>query len=143
MEKQRNVKVISIIALLIALAGVTIAFAAVSKSLTINGTTNMDTAVWDIHFDNLSEPQVKGTGNVVTPPIFTGTELKGYSVELSHFEDSVTYTFDIVNAGDVNAKLSSFIKNNPVFTGTGDYSDQDANIVKSNLTYELTYLDVY
>ena len=38
MEKERKIKVLSIVALIVAVLGLTVAFAALSQTLTINGT---------------------------------------------------------------------------------------------------------
>ena len=40
MEKERKIKILSIIALIIAVLGLTVAFAALSETLTINGTAS-------------------------------------------------------------------------------------------------------
>ena len=54
MEKQRKIKVMSVVALIVAVLGLTVAFAALSQTLTINGTANVDAASWDIHFETIS-----------------------------------------------------------------------------------------
>ena len=53
MEKTRQIKIISLCALLVAVLGLTVAFAALSQTLTINGSATVNTASWDIHFKNL------------------------------------------------------------------------------------------
>lgn len=62
MEKTRKIKIISLCALLVAVLGLTVAFASLSQTLTINGSANMDAASWDIHFEKTSgkETEVKG-----------------------------------------------------------------------------------
>ena len=52
MEKERKIKVLSVAALLVAVLGLTVAFAALSQTLTINGSATVNTASWDIHFKN-------------------------------------------------------------------------------------------
>ena len=49
MEKQRKIKIISVAALIVAVLGLTVAFAALSQTLTINGAANVNTATWDVH----------------------------------------------------------------------------------------------
>ena len=63
MEKQRGIRTLSIVALFVAVIGLSVAFAAMSRTLQINGTATMDTAKWDIHFKDLT-PVVK-TGAAV------------------------------------------------------------------------------
>ena len=48
MEKERGAKLIAVIALLVAVAGLTIGYAAYSSTLTINGTATVDPADWNV-----------------------------------------------------------------------------------------------
>ena len=61
MEKERRTKALVVVVLLIVVAGLTIAFAALSTTLNINGTAYLDAAKWGIKFENLSEPVKVGT----------------------------------------------------------------------------------
>ena len=55
MEKQRKIKVLAVAALIITILGLTVAFAALSQTLTINGAATLDAAKWGIKFENLSD----------------------------------------------------------------------------------------
>ena len=55
MEKQRRLKVIILSTLIIGILTLTIAFSALSRTLNIGGVGKMDTATWDVHFENLSD----------------------------------------------------------------------------------------
>ena len=109
MEKERKVRVLSIAALLVAVLGLTVAFAALSQTLTINGSAAVNTATWDIHFEKTSgtETEVKGAATF-TEPTLSGTTIENFSVTLTKPGDSVTYYFDIVNKGTVDAVVSSY-----------------------------------
>ena len=48
MEKERRVKALAIVVLVIAVLGLTIAFAALSQTLTINGSAKLDASKWGI-----------------------------------------------------------------------------------------------
>ncbi len=110
-EKERKVKALSLVALIIAVLGLTLAFAALSQTLTINGTASVNAAEWDIHFENLSEPTITGSAIVNNVPTFTGTEITDFDVSLTKPGDSVTYEFDIVNNGTIDAKLDELVMN--------------------------------
>ena len=56
MEKERSVKLLIISILFMLIAGLTVAFAALSTTLNINGTAYLDAAKWGIRFENLSSP---------------------------------------------------------------------------------------
>ena len=53
MEKERRTKVLLLSALVVVVATLSIAFAAMSRTLSINGIGKMDTASWSVYFDNL------------------------------------------------------------------------------------------
>ena len=113
MEKERRTKALVVVVLLIVVAGLTVAFAALSTTLNINGTAYLDAAKWGIKFQNLSEPEKIGTATV------TGTakieesksaEITGINVGLSTPGDKVVYTVDLVNEGTINAKIDKIEK---------------------------------
>ena len=109
MEKTRQIKIISLCALLVAVLGLTVAFAALSQTLTINGSAAVDAASWDIHFEKTSgkETEVKGAATF-TEPTLSGTTIENFSATLTKPGDSVIYYFDIVNKGTIDAVVSSY-----------------------------------
>ena len=113
MEKQRRIKMLSLSAVIVAVLGLTVAFAALSATLNINGTAYLDAAKWGIRFKNLSSPTKIGSATT------TGTakieesksaEITGMNVSLSTPGDKVTYTVDLVNEGTINAKIDKIEK---------------------------------
>lgn len=143
MEKERKVKTLSIAALIVAVLGLTVAFAALSTQLTINGTAEVKAATWDIHFANLSEATLTGTATVATAPTLTATKIGDYKITIVKPGDGVKYTFDVENKGTIDAKLGTFTKPEPVCTsaGTAEGSAAEAAKVCEGLTYTLTYTD--
>ena len=113
MEKQRREKVLVVVVLLIVIVGLTVAFAALSTTLNINGTAYLDAAKWGIRFENLSEPVKLGTAAVTGTAEIEETksaEITGINVSLSTPGDKVTYTVDLVNEGTINAKIDKIEK---------------------------------
>ena len=113
MEKERRTKALVIVVLLIVVAGLTVAFAALSTTLNINGTAYLDAAKWGIRFENLSSPTKIGSATT------TGTakieeskaaEITGMNVSLSIPGDKIIYTVDLVNKGTINAKIDNMEK---------------------------------
>ena len=113
MEKERRTKALVVVVLLIVVAGLTVAFAALSTTLNINGTAYLDAAKWGIKFENLSSPTKIGSATT------TGTakieeaksaSITGMNVGLSTPGDKVTYTVDLVNEGTINAKIDNIEK---------------------------------
>ena len=113
MEKERRTKALVVVVLLIVVAGLTIAFAALSTTLNINGTAYLDAAKWEIRFENLSSPTKIGSANVTGTAKIEDTkaaEITGINVSLSTPGDKVTYTVDLVNKGTINAKIDNIEK---------------------------------
>ena len=108
MESERKVKIVSLVAVIVAVIGLTIAFAAMSRTLYIHGSGTMDPVNWDIYFENLSSPVLVGEASVSGSPNLAtkGAEITNLNATLKQPNDSVTYTVDITNDGDVNAEIS-------------------------------------
>ena len=139
MEKTRKIKIISLCALLVAVLGLTVAFASLSQTLTINGSAAVDAASWDIHFEKTSgkETEVKGAATF-TEPTLSGTTIENFSATLTKPGDSVTYYFDIVNNGTVDAVVSSYdfplairecLKNNNAYSYCMNFDSNDDGVV--------------
>ena len=111
MEKERRVKALAIVVLVIAVLGLTIAFAALSQTLTINGSAKLDASKWGLKFDNLvlasGSEYVEGTANIKTDD---NTVIENMNVRLTTPGDKVVYTVDLLNEGTINAKIDKIIK---------------------------------
>ncbi len=113
MEKERRTKALVVVVLLIVFMGLTIAFAALSTTLNINGTAYLDAAKWGIRFENLSSPTRVGSATTTGTAKIEETkaaEINGINVSLSTPGDKVTYTVDLVNKGTINAKIDNIEK---------------------------------
>ena len=116
MERERKFKIVALVAVIIAVIGLSIAFAAMSRTLNINGRGNVDPANFDIYFTNLSQPTLKGEASVSgTPTLATkGVTISNMNVTLKKPNDSVVYTVDIKNDGDIDAEIENLVL--PTFT---------------------------
>ena len=113
MEKERRTKALVIVVLLIVVAGLTIAFAALSTTLNINGTAYLDASKWGIRFENLSSPTKIGSATTTGTAKIEETkaaEITDMNVSLSIPGDKITYTVDLVNKGTINAKIDNIEK---------------------------------
>lgn len=147
MEKERGAKVIAIVALLIAVVGLTVGYAAYSSTLTINGTANVDPASWKVNFgyktgDSLTGT-IKGHATETTAPTLADTTISGFDVTLKAPGDSVTYNFLIKNSGTLNAKLANFTMGTLTCApnASGSISQEAATKLCGELKYTLTYAD--
>lgn len=148
MEKERGAKIIAIVALLIAVVGLTVGYAAYSSTLTINGTATVDPASWKVNFDYKNGTTsltgtTTGHATETTAPTLADTTISGFDVTLKAPGDSVTYNFLIKNSGTLNAKLSNFTMGTLTCApnASGSISQEDATKLCGELTYTLTYAD--
>ena len=113
MEKERRTKALVIVVLLVVIAGLTVAFAALSTTLNINGAAYLDAAKWGIRFENLSSPTkicsatTTGTAKIEETK---AAEITGMNVGLSIPGDKIVYTVNLVNKGTINAKIDNIEK---------------------------------
>ena len=142
METKRNNGImIGIIAMMVAIIGTGVAFAALSQTLTINGSAKVDPAKWDVHFSTLSAVEKTGGAEIVTAPVLSATSIGTFDVKLTKPGDSIAYTFYVENTGTLDAKIGTFTKAaKPTCVGTGANAADDADLVCDNLTYTLTYI---
>ena len=141
--KNKDWKLAMIALLIVSSVAITIGYASFSQILTINGEATVEKSTWKIGFENLSSAILVGTAEEVTHPSISsgGTDIGSYNVNFTTPGDSVSHTFDIVNSGTFDAKLSSITIPVPVCTGSGDNAAADAANVCNHLVYTLTYSD--
>jgi uncharacterized repeat protein (TIGR01451 family) len=129
MQRDRTARILVVVAICIATLGLSVAYSAFSTTLNIAGTATVKGGQWSIYFTNLQTPTVSGSASSTKADITTSTTKFDFAVELVKPGDSVTYTFDVTNAGQIDAKLSSIT--------IGGASDA----ALKNVTYTLTKSD--
>lgn len=135
-------KYVVLLILVVSLFSLGIAYAFLSTTLTISGTTTVSAVTWDIHFSNLTASST-GDATYTLPTFESSTSLTDYEIILTKPGDSVTFNFDIQNAGTIDSKLSSIIKGTPQCNGVAGSSTGtvDGPLVCQNITYSFTYND--
>jgi hypothetical protein len=111
-QHHKKTRVIAVAALIAAVVGLGVAFAALSTTLLINGTAKIKSANWDIHWANLSctpahEAQVVGGATNISTTTDTNDTVN-VSVEFKTTDDQVVCTMDAVNGGTLNARLDNY-----------------------------------
>ena len=110
MERNRKIKTLSLVALIVAVLGLGVAFAALSSKLTINGSAKAQAGSWNIHFAKTLDMPTQTTGNAsFTEPTLSDTSILGFKATVTKPGDSVTYYFDIVNSGTVDALIEDYV----------------------------------
>ena len=128
--------------LAVGLIGITVAYASLSQNLTINGTAKVAAATWDVHFEGMNAGTATGYATIPTTGKLaaSGTSVSGNIGTLKAPGDTITYTFNVKNAGSINAKISSITAPNLTCApATSGGSQTVANNVCANLTYTIEY----
>ena len=138
MYKRRSFSVIfaglMVLSLVIVLA---LVYAGFTGQLEINGNAVNRQSKWDIHFENLSNITTTHTAKALTQPrISSSTSISDYNVSLTTPGDSISFTFDVINDGNYNAKITSIDIDTPECTGTDSVSNTN---VCSHIHYYLNY----
>ena len=124
-----NIKILLIILVL----GLGIGYAYINSDLNINGTAQVNSANWDVHWANvqITNGSVSGT-NVVTAPTISNSTTVNYSIILNTPGDYYEFTVDAVNGGSIDAMIDTIDSklNGATITNLSDY-----------LKYTVTYSD--
>ena len=122
--KNKKEKIIVYVCLLILC--ISVGYAALSTTLNITGVSNIKSAKWDVHFDNLKVNNDSVTAT--SPAVIDATKTAvNYSVSLLKPGDSYSFTVDVVNSGTIDAMVS-------VVSNTG-LSDEQKKYVSYSVTY--------
>ena len=160
MERNRKIKTLSLVALIVAVLGLGVAFAALSSKLTINGSAKAQAGSWNIHFAKTLDMPTQTTGNAsFTEPTLYDTSILGFKATVTKPGDSVTYYFDIVNSGTVDALVDNYVfesgyqdcaatrvSDHPEcklydFNSDGVINGSDYSVIKASIKYGLYYTD--
>lgn len=142
--ENKTVKTLAIAALVVAVGGLTLGYAALSQVLTINTEAKVQSSKtsWNVKFvaNAVADPEATGDAIKGTATL-TDTTVTLNDVVLKAPGDTVTYLFDVTNAGQIDAKLSSIAMKNPTVTGIGETKEADETLVDGSYTYTITYAD--
>lgn len=101
--------------------GISVVYAALSTTLSITGSADVVASSWDVHFENaefVSSLSCNDDYNVLplaiwetfdTVTIVSNTEIGFVTENLKHPGDRKIIRFDVVNGGNIDAKLESTI----------------------------------
>ena len=117
MEKQRQTKVLSILALVAGVLGLTLGFAAFSNTLIISSSANVkpDSSSFSVVFSSsgstLAQAAITAVGNPSTvtgaDATISGTKITGLKANFTEPGQTITYSFYAHNAGSYLAYLRS------------------------------------
>ena len=132
MRSDRKRTILFIIILLVMSMGIGYAF--LTTTLSIDGTSDIDSASWDVHFENVQVQSGSVTGTQVTTPatISADGQTVSYHIKLNEPGDNYTFKIDVVNDGSLSAKISNILFK---------INDEDATMAPSYLAQYVVYED--
>ena len=137
--KVKNLENIILSVLAICLIGITIAYATLSQNLDISGVATVKKGEWNIHFTKLLTPKSEGDATA-GKAVLNGdsTVITISNGILSAPGDKITYEFDVINEGDIDAEVeltSTQMENCRAENGT------DVTSFCNKIEFELFYKD--
>lgn len=143
MEKDRGFKINTILALLVSVVCLSIAYAQYTSVLKIQSSATLVSGAWDIYFENMTSTK-SGNATLATTgkmSITSKLTVSGKMGILSSPGDSLKYTWDVKNGGKLDAVLTSIISNQmtckPV--ANSNATQQQADNLCEDLSLVLTY----
>lgn len=152
MGNDNKVKNIILVVLVIGLVSMTVAYAALTQTLTISDNQVVISTGWDVHFAHregatdataYSAPGEATTATITQQPTMTATSISGLRATFRKPGDQVDYEFDIVNDGTIDAKLTTATYTTPTCTSS-DSSVTPAALSTfcQKISYTIKYTDV-
>jgi len=145
MDNERKRLYIIMCTLAVAVVGLSIAYAALSTTLTItmNSVSNSD-IVWAVGFEpgtvNATAGGTSATGRSCGAATLTANSVTVAATTLSKPGDSCTYALPIKNSGTITAELATVVPSAPTSTScttTSASTSASAQMVCGNITYKL------
>lgn len=131
MRKGRSLRVLSIIALVVAITGLTIAFIVIHRSLKDGEDSS---CLWNIQFKDL-KAEKSGSADYHLP-VVSDTSLQGFQVELKKPGDAVHLSFKVTNKGSFDALLSTIYQSGLNCKVEGSAPEDICSKIQTTLQYE-------
>lgn len=139
MNKDRKSMYVSVVALLIAVVGISIAYAALSTSLNVKfGQVTQSAFNWDIKLNKGTVPGV-ATGTSTTScgtATVTDNSVTVDAITLDKPGDKCNYPLTVQNKGDIDANLTSIAASSP--NGVSCDNTVEGKLVCGNIVYSVT-----
>jgi len=109
MKSDRRQTILFIIILLV--LGMGIGYAFLTTTLTIDGVSDIDSASWDVHFENVQVQSGSVTGDqVITPATISADgQTISYHIKLKEPGDNYVFKVDVVNSGSLDAAIDNIL----------------------------------
>ncbi len=129
--KNRKESLIMIIIIAILLLG--LGYAYLTTNLSINGTADVDSNTWDVHWDNVQVLDGSVTGTQVTQaPTISNQTTVSFHIRLKEPGEYYEFTVDAKNIGTIDAVIDTITK-----------TVNNSTTIPGYLDYSVTYYDYF
>ena len=136
-EKTRN---IILIVLAVCLIGITVAYATLSQNLNISGVAKVGKTSWNIHFTKVLTPKAEGYAEGGKATLNSDSTVLTVSEGILKVPgDTITYVFDVINEGDLDAEVETVLTTIDSCKASDDTID--VTMYCDKIKYDLVYQD--
>ena len=127
MYRRKN-KIIYIAIAIVLVVGISIGYALLNSTLTINSTSKIEKNAWIVHFENIfvKEGSVEP---IVEPTISNDTTISNFELILDKPGDFYEFYVDVVNEGTIDAMINSVVK-------TPDLTEEQKKYINYTIEYQ-------
>ena len=142
--KDRNYKIITVLAMILAVTGLSIAYAAYTSTLRISGnvTARASEKSWNVKFDDLDYGKT-GSASITQAPTISATQISGFNVNFYAPGDAIEYTWNVSNLGIIDAELTAKSMGTLACApaASSAATQEEANEFCKDLVFTITYAD--
>ena len=136
-ERTRN---IILIVLAVCLIGITVAYATLSQNLDISGVAKVGKTSWNIHFTKVLTPKAEGYAEGGKATLNSDSTVLTVSEGILKVPgDTITYVFDVINEGDLDAEVETVLTT--IDSCKASDNTTDVTMYCDKIKYDLVYQD--
>ena len=136
-ERTRN---IILIVLSVCLIGITVAYATLSQNLKISGVAKVGKTSWNIHFTKVLTPKAEGYAEGGKATLNSDSTVLTVSEGILKVPgDTITYVFDVINEGDLDAEVETVLTT--IDSCKASDNTTDVTMYCDKIKYDLVYQD--
>ena len=129
-----------LIILAVCLIGITVAYATLSQNLNISGVAKVGKTSWNIHFTKVLTPKAEGYAEGGKATLNSDSTVLTVSEGVLKVPgDTITYVFDVINEGDIDAEVETVLTT--IDNCKASDNTTDVTMYCDKIKYDLVYQD--
>ena len=129
-----------LIVLAVCLIGITVAYATLSQNLDISGVAKVGKTSWNIHFTKVLTPKAEGYAEGGNATLNSDSTVLTVSEGILKVPgDTITYVFDVINEGDLDAEVETVLTT--IDSCKASDNTADVTMYCDKIKYDLVYQD--